>query len=159
MTRNRVTRAGPVGLDALDRVTDDDAPSGVGAPTGGGEVAGLAPEGVVGAGMGVGVGALAVGRGTGTGVGAGGSLGAGGGGGSGTGAGEGGAGRVTVGTETVIGGRPTWPSARAESTPAVAAAQETASVRTRVDRRIKPSPPEREFSAGRYALLLRRSGV
>jgi hypothetical protein len=141
-------------------VTDDEAPSGVGDPTGGGEVARLIPEGVVvGAGVGVGVGALVVGRGTGTGLGAGGRFGAGGGGGSGTGAGGVGVGSVTVGSETVIGGRPTWPSARAESTPAVAAAQETASVRTRVDRRIKPSPPERAFGAGRYALLLTRSGV
>jgi hypothetical protein len=148
--RSRVTRAGPAGLDAVDvdRVAEEEAPSCVGEPIGGG-AAGLIPAEADGVGAGVGVatpaGAAGTGTGTGTGTGAAGSFGAGtgagggGGSGGGTGAGGGGVGRVTVGSETVIGGRPTCPSARAESTPAVAAAKKTASVRRRMDRRIKLS--------------------
>ena len=98
-------------------------------------VAGAGAAGVAGvAGMagGAAVGGVGTaGAGTGPGTGAGGIR---GGAGAGTGGGGGvGMGRETVGRETVIGGRPTSPSACAESTPAAAAAQETASIRARVE--------------------------
>jgi hypothetical protein len=88
---------------------------------------GLGIAGVV-DGLGAGVGG---GDTVGTGTGGGGIVGVGTGRGAGAGAGGGGVGTgsETVGRETVIGGRPTSPSACAESTPAAAAAVETARVR------------------------------
>jgi hypothetical protein len=68
-----------------------------------------------------------MGRGMGTG-GAGGIVGAGGGGGGGVV----GIGRETVGSDTVMGGKPTSPRACAESTPAAAATKQTAIIRATV---------------------------
>jgi hypothetical protein len=98
---------------------------------------GLGIAGVV-DGLGAGVGG---GDTVGTGTGGGGIVGVGTGRGAGAGAGGGGVGTgsETVGRETVIGGRPTSPSACAESTPAAAAAVETARVRANfVSRRTLP---------------------
>jgi hypothetical protein len=148
VARSRVTRAGPAGLNTPGRAVDEEVPTVLGDPIGGGAAAGLPGAGAgvlagVPAEGGVTAGVAAAGGVTAGGVTAGGvgtetdgrvTRGGGGGGGSGAG-GVVAVGSVTVGSDTVIGGRPTWPRARAESAPAVAAAQKRTSVRARVERR------------------------
>lgn len=129
-------------------VADPDGPE----PTGADGVVAGAAAGTDGVG---GVGIEGAG-GTGAGAGAGGGEGEGeGGGGGGFGMGGGGMGRLIDGTETVgTGGKPTWPSARAERTPATAVAASSAAAPA-LDRTFDPTIPlrgERTRTAQGYAL-------
>jgi hypothetical protein len=131
VARSRVTRPRRLARLEEELPVDEDVANELDEPVGRGtalppvEGVGAAPAplgaaGTVGAGI-VGAGAIAGAGGI---VGVGVSTGGGGGGG-----GVGGSGREMVGTETVIPGTPTSPSACADSTPAAAAAHETASIR------------------------------
>jgi hypothetical protein len=143
---------------------DPEEAGGAGVP-----VEGLGSAGA-GAGVGAGIGSDTVGAGrggiagvgTGSGSGSGNGNGAGGGGG-----GDVGSGSETVGSETVIGGRPTSPSACAENRPAAAVTHETARIRANFvsrrmtytgrtevrPRRLRATPAEWKSGSEGYAIL------